>query len=205
MSRRVVQGESEPHFTRREREVFNLFAKGLPAPEIARHLGISSSAVRQHVANIRRKGGFGRGRAPDRLRGGPDAPGGAGWHVAGGGPTAIGHIESPRRMASQWSRRLTTRWPCCNVPNPSAAFVRGRSKSPHPWTGGHLAQREGGHGEDQDESDRDSRDDQGLPLDDEVFPLHACLYRRRTTVALARPSPPRRRRLYGLGRAVLGL
>jgi hypothetical protein len=50
--------------------------------------------------------------------------GGARRDAAEGGPTAIGHIESPRRMASQWSRRLTTRWLCCNVPNPSGVCSR---------------------------------------------------------------------------------
>jgi hypothetical protein len=89
-------------------------------------------------------------------------------------------------MASQWS-----------IDHPLAVLQRAKSErrwfadglSLDPWTGGHLAQRECAHGKDQDQRDRDSREDQGLPLDDEGLPLHACLYRPRTTVALAMPSP----------------
>ena len=59
MSGRVVQGEGEPRYTSREREVMHLLARGLSLREIAQHLYISTSTARNHVANIRRKGGFG--------------------------------------------------------------------------------------------------------------------------------------------------
>jgi hypothetical protein len=125
-------------------------------------------------------------RASDRLRGGSDA-GCCGRRTE---PPVPGRIGSPRRIASHWSGRLTTRWPCCNAKSERRLFADGLS--PHtPGPGGHLPHHEGGHGEDQDQSDRDSCDDQGLPLDDEVLPLHACLYRRRNTLALVMPSPPK--------------
>ena len=41
--------------TPREREVFQLLARGLTAPEIAEQLVLSPHTVHRHVANIRRK------------------------------------------------------------------------------------------------------------------------------------------------------
>lgn len=61
MSGRVVQGEDEPNLMRREKEVFSMANRGHSVDEIARQLFISPATVRQHLANIRRKGWF-RGR-----------------------------------------------------------------------------------------------------------------------------------------------
>jgi DNA-binding CsgD family transcriptional regulator len=55
MSRRVVQGEHEPHLTRREMEVFAMVTRGYSVEKIAGQLFISPATVRQHLANIRRK------------------------------------------------------------------------------------------------------------------------------------------------------
>jgi DNA-binding CsgD family transcriptional regulator len=58
MSGRVVQGEDEPHLTRREMEVFAMVTRGYSVEKIAGQLFISPATVKQHLANIRRKREF---------------------------------------------------------------------------------------------------------------------------------------------------
>jgi DNA-binding CsgD family transcriptional regulator len=41
-----------PHLTRREREVLDRIAEGMPRAEIARALGISESTVRAYVKSL---------------------------------------------------------------------------------------------------------------------------------------------------------